>query len=225
MLFVTGDTHGRYTAQSIAAFNDEHDELTKDDIVVVAGDFSGVLEQNFDKNMDFYEKMRFTVAFVDGNHECYPRLEQCPKEVWHGGTIHRVRNNVVHLTRGQIFDLCGKRLLAFGGATSTDEGRTDGFDVYLDKEAPTNEDLYIAIDNLSKRDFAVDYIVTHTCDERAFYYPALSDFRYRLFPETQLLNYFETNVQYDHWYFGHFHIDAEINYRKTAIYQKIIRLA
>jgi hypothetical protein len=34
----------------------------------------------------------------------------------------------------------------------------------------------------------------------------------------------EDELQYRHWYFGHFHNDKEVDYKHTLLYQKVIRL-
>ena len=39
---------------------------------------------------------------------------------WHGGKVHRVRPHVLHLMRGQIFELEDSRFFTMGGAKSHD---------------------------------------------------------------------------------------------------------
>lgn len=41
MIFVTGDTHGMYLLH-IVEFCGKHPELTKDDYIIIAGDFGAV---------------------------------------------------------------------------------------------------------------------------------------------------------------------------------------
>ena len=62
--------------------------------------------------------------FVDGNHENFTRLNSLPIEEWHGGRVHKIREHVIHLMRGEMFDLDGKMIFTFGGARSHD---IDGF--------------------------------------------------------------------------------------------------
>lgn len=92
-IFVTGDIHGEiYPRFSNASFPVQK-ELTKDNIVIVAGDFG--IPWTKDGAQDAYalkelEKRPFTTCFVDGNHENYDLLEQYPEQIWHGGRIHRI---------------------------------------------------------------------------------------------------------------------------------------
>ena len=44
------------------------------------------------------------------------------------------------------------------------------------------------------------------------------------FLENSMLSYFEENVKYTHWYFGHFHTDANLNEKKTVLYRKVFRI-
>ena len=70
--------------------------------------------------MDWLERLPFTLAFVDGNHENYDAIESYHVEEWHGGKIQRIRPHVLHLMRGQIFELEGYRFFTMGGARSHD---------------------------------------------------------------------------------------------------------
>ena len=47
-------------------------------------------------------------------------LRELPVEDWHGGTVQRVRPSVIHLMRGQVYDIAGKRFFTMGGASSRD---------------------------------------------------------------------------------------------------------
>lgn len=68
----------------------------------------------------FSEQKPFTTLFVCGNHENYDILDSLPVEKWHGGTVHFLRPSVIHLMRGQIFELEGQSFFTFGGGVSHD---------------------------------------------------------------------------------------------------------
>ena len=95
--------------------------MTKDDYVIICGDFGGVWnrfeENKYEKHwMDWLEKHPFTTLFCEGNHENFDRLYNYPVEKWNGGNVHKIRPSVIHLMRGQVFQLCGKKFFVFGGA-------------------------------------------------------------------------------------------------------------
>ena len=73
MIYVTGDCHSDFVR-----FNKENflkqEELTKDDYVIICGDFGGVWNVNEESKrekwwLDWLENKSYTTLFVDGNHE------------------------------------------------------------------------------------------------------------------------------------------------------------
>lgn len=99
--------------------------MTKEDYVIICGDFGGVwnkeVENKEEKHLlDWLEEKPFTTLFVDGNHENFDRLYSYPVELWHGGKVHKIRPSVIHLMRGQIYEIDGKSFFTFGGASSHD---------------------------------------------------------------------------------------------------------
>ena len=125
MIFVTGDCHGDFQKFSVAAFP-EQKGMTKNDIVIICGDFGGVWNSDGMDSSEKYwlnwlDEKPFTTVFVDGNHENFDRLNSEFEVVdFHGGRTHKIRDSVYHLMRGEIFEFQGKRFLAFGGARSHD---------------------------------------------------------------------------------------------------------
>ena len=106
MIWATEDCHGNFERFKPEYFP-EQAEMTKEDIVIICGDFGGVWfgDSRDDDDLDWLERLPFTLAFVDGNHENYDAIAAYPAEEWHGGKIHRIRTHVLHLMRGQIFEL------------------------------------------------------------------------------------------------------------------------
>ena len=140
MIYITGDCHGNFERFEPYIFP-EQTKMTKDDYVIICGDFGGVWELDTEgepwreqfagskhnarvkcENMqlDWLENRPFTTLFVDGNHENYDRLNVYPVEEWHGGHVHKIRPSVIHLMRGEVFGLCSRTFFAFGGASSHD---------------------------------------------------------------------------------------------------------
>ena len=191
MIGFTGDCHG-----SFERFNEENfpeqKEMTKEDYVIVCGDFGGVWrndKENPRENriLDWLEARPFTTLFVDGNHENFDRLKEYPVEMWNDGKVHKIRPSVIHLMRGQVFQIDGKKIFTFGGAQSHDISggilEMDDPDFqekewqlrrgYLpyrinhlswwEDELPSDEEMEEGVRNLKANDQQVDYIVTHCC--------------------------------------------------------------
>lgn len=122
MIYITGDIHGSPERLGVHSFY-EQKEMTRDDVVIICGDFGMVWEESGESASERYwlkwlEDKPFTTVFVCGNHENFDRLYQYPVKEWHGGKVHEIRPHVLHLMRGEIFDIEGLKFFAFGGDRS-----------------------------------------------------------------------------------------------------------
>lgn len=227
MIYVTGDTHGLEDFHKLHIFAGEHPNLTKEDYVIVAGDFGGVWsEDTLFIKLRYYTELPFTVLFVDGNHENFDLLNSYPVEIWNGGKVHKIKPDIIHLMRGQIYKIDGKTIFTFGGATSIDRVfRTEGRSWWR-QEVPTFEELDEGIANLHRHGNKVDYIITHSCSDRAMMYPQIRKVASKKSdcPEVQMLSYIEDNAMFKHWFFGHFHVDAVLSDKYTALYENIVEI-
>lgn len=122
MVYITGDCHADWRKFATECFP-EQKEMTRDDFVIVCGDF-GIWHDDKTEQwwFNWLEEKNFILLFVDGNHENFDRLYSDEFEIvdFHGGKAHKIRENIYHLMRGFVFDLCGKKFFAFGGASSHD---------------------------------------------------------------------------------------------------------
>lgn len=125
MIYVTGDCHGDFTKFSKRFFTQQKN-MTKDDIVIILGDFGGIQnhpdEHPIEKlKLDWLNDLNFTTAFIDGNHDNFDRLlkdyETCD---FYGGKAHKIRDSIYHLIRGEIYTIEKHTFFAFGGAKSHD---------------------------------------------------------------------------------------------------------
>lgn len=227
MIFVTGDTHGLINFDKLTEFASNNSYLTKNDYVIIAGDFGGVWSNaTYEDTLDKFSKLPFTILFADGNHENYDMLSTYPVEEWQGGKVRFIRQDIIHLMRGQVYNIEGKSIFVFGGATSIDKSyRKEGLS-WWPQETPTFSDLDEGIANLKKVNNKVDYIITHTCDEKALasWLIQSTGKASRIYQDNRLLSYFEDIVTYRHWYFGHFHTDGAITPQKTAVFRQVIKL-
>ena len=245
MVYITGDIHSEiYPRFSNKSFL-EQKTLTKDDYAIILGDF-GI---PWDKSKEDQYKLKelesrpFTTLFIDGNHENYDLLEQFPVKEWHGGSVHQVSEHVLHLMRGQVFDIDGKTFFTFGGARSHDiqDGILDGmgpnwkkqakhmvrqgkscFRVshvsWWDRETASEEEMQTGLANLEAHGFSVDYVLTHTLPARIAKAISVED------PVATYLDTVLEKTAFRKWYFGHMHTDAEISRDMQAMYETIARI-
>ena len=166
-----------------------------------------------------------------------------PVEVWHGGKVHKIRDSVLHLIRGEIFDIDNKKLFAFGGAKSHDiqdgilnldeeeriyEFRKRGayFRIrdfsWWDLELPTKEEMKNGINNLEKVNYKVDYIFSHCCPTSIQTILGAGTFE-----KDYLTDYFQEisgKTNFIKWYFGHYHDNRQVNSKFILLYEDIVPL-
>lgn len=227
-------------------------EMTKDDYVMICGDFGGVWNKDAENKeetmiLDWLDCKPFTILFVDGNHENFDRLYSYPVEEWHGGKIHRIRPSVLHLMRGQVFMIEGKKIFTFGGASSHD---IDGGILELDdpafkrkkkkldrgwtpyrinhlswwkQELPSEEEMEEGWKNLLENDNNVDFIVSHCCASST-----LALISHGTYKNDILTSYFEEirqKVHFKKWFFGHYHDNRNVTSEEILLYEQVIRIS
>ena len=246
MIYITGDTHSdfsRFTEENFPI----QSEMTKDDYIIICGDFGGVWtfeEESLREKeaLDWLNNKNFTTLFVDGNHENYTRLYNYPIEEWKGGKVHKIRDSVLHLMRGEIFDIDNKKIFAFGGAKSHDiqdgilnldeeekiyeyRKRRAYFRIrdfsWWDLELPTKQEMKNGIKNLEKINYKVDYIISHCCPTSI---QALINPTYKRDILTDYLQQISEKCTFKRWYFGHYHDYKQVNSQFTLLYEDILPL-
>ena len=233
-IFITGDTHGSYDIQKLARKNfPEGKTLTKDDYVMICGDFGcvwgGELAGSDRWWQNWLDEQPWTTLWVDGNHENHDLLKTYPIENWNGGRIHKINNSIFHLMRGEIFTLNNQTFLAFGGGYSTDRVyRKEGIS-WWKGELPTHEEVNHALTNLKKYHNQVDYILSHDAPrdikEYLGFYDSCDMTVYGDEYEDihSVLYFFKKTIQFQDWYLGHYHIDKDIG-SMHILYHQIIEI-
>lgn len=247
MIYVTGDCHSEFYKFNKENFPEQKD-LSKSDYVIICGDFGGIWYREPTKNedwwLDWLESRPFTTLIVDGNHENFDRLNALPEKEFRGGKVGMLRPSVLHLKRGEIFNLDGIKVFAFGGARSHDisDGILDYDDPkwkdkanFLDsrekhmyrvkglswweQELPSEEEMKNGLDNLARHNNKVDLIITHCC-------PSSIQSQFMPYGDydilTDYLNIIRHTVEYNQWYFGHYHFNAPIDEKHGCLYHYIL---
>lgn len=226
-LFFTGDTHGwnEDTAKLWQKpFSQVSKNMTKDDVVLVLGDFGWCFcatahggEYSTERSMlNYLEKLPFTLLFIDGNHENFHRLYQYPEAEAYGGKVGVLRPHVLHLKqRGHVYDICGYKCWCFGGAPSIDKYARQENISWWPQENPTTEEYEYGLEQLEKVGWKVDFALTH--DAPNCLLPALTEGngfgRLSAAVDHTINNYFQhvaEKLKFKRWYFGHHHRDLDM---------------
>ena len=251
MIYITGDCHAEVKRFSMGIFP-EQKEMTKEDFVIICGDFGLVWEYEKESKeetywLDWLESKSFTTLFVDGNHENHCRLDSYPVEEWHGGRVHKIRPSVIHLMRGELFELQGKKFFTFGGASSHDisdgildmdeEGKwrkiarrwieeNKLFRIrdleWWERELPSQEELDHGRAVLEQAGNMVDFIVTHCAPQHLV--SQISDRGDEADCLTTYLEELAQKVTFTRWFFGHYHDNRQVMEKFLLLYEQIIRI-
>lgn len=249
-IWVTGDIHGNPGRLRTEVFQ-EQKEMTKDDYVIILGDFGLIWDYTGEnKNekwwLDWLNGKPFTTLFVSGNHENFNRLAEYPEKKFCGGIVNEIRPYVLHLKRGEVFELQGKKFFAFGGAQSHDihDGVLDpvkdaekikewGLDYskmfrvigqsWWPQELPTWEEMEYGEKNLLEHNNKVDFIISHCAPASS-----VALIGHGAYKQDCLTKYFEEirrKTEYQKWFYGHYHMNRQINEKEIVLYEQIIRIA
>ena len=248
-IVITGDTHGTFDIGKVVRYFNEHeDEYTRDDYLIICGDvgicgFSAAYEAN---TRAVFRSLPVTTLFIDGNHENFEQLNSYAVEQWNGGKVHIIEDNMIHLMRGQIFELEGSRFFTMGGAKSHDiedgilEPDAPDFERRLmtlqrkpraryrinhiswwAQELPSDEEYAEARRSLDAVGWQVDYIITHCAPTSIALMGTRHNEADRL---TDFLQEVQERAKYHYWLFGHYHDNRAIDEKHILLWEQIVRI-
>lgn len=219
MIWLCGDTHGLTDIYKVEEYFEElqvcGEDVTKEDYLIILGDAGVCWDDGFmDMEVqDTLHSLPCSVLWIDGNHENFDLIEEYPITTWKGGNVQFIQNDIIHLMRGQIYEIEGKSFFTFGGGFSIDKQLRQPGLSWWPQEMPSWDEYEEGKRNLDKSGNQVDYILTHTCPNYIAH-ELVTD----VYPgEEELQQYFDDisqQVDFDMWYFGHWHMDQmEENFR------------
>ena len=219
MIFITGDTHGDVDYKKLLKLKEKN--LSYDDYLIICGDAAICWSpQSFQYHLDLYNGIGCTIIYIDGNHENFSMLAQCPLVEYKGALMHQIDEHIFHVLRGEIMTIDNKTFFCLGGACSIDKMYRTPYLSWWPEEEITYHDIGNAIANLEKVDNKVDYVITHCCDTHT----VIKAFGFRRDICSDQLTFIDKAVEYKHWFFGHYHFDRKITDKKTCLYQDIIEI-
>jgi len=254
-VYITGDLHGDFNRILTATLCEN--PLTKNDILIALGDVGLILSTKpgiREKiNIRKFDRTQYTFAFISGNHDNEDRLDKYPVSSWNGGRVHVIhrdrsgRPKIVHMLRGETYEINGSSFFAFGGSGYHEKNmmvldpsandynekkqmaeenhlfyRTEGID-YWKRCMASEEEMKQGIRNLEIRNNKVDYILTHCSPssvQKTIYNGdnTWSDY------QTDYLQKLKDTVEFKQWYFGHYHCDEKYDGCFQSLYHNVIKI-
>jgi hypothetical protein len=219
MLYITGDVHADMKEFESRDFA----HIRKNDCIIVCGDF-GILwrgGRDEEKSIKAVGRRKYSTLFVDGAHENFDLLSKYPESEWNGGRVQVLSRNLMHLCRGQVYEIDGKKIFTFGGGESPDRELREEHVSWWPQEMPTQAEMDEGLKNLERCGWSVDYIVT---------YDAPSAFKMMIEGEharPDALNVYLDRISekcsYEKWFFGCYHKNQRLSQNTQAVFNKVIR--
>ncbi|MDR0222207.1 MAG: metallophosphoesterase [Oscillospiraceae bacterium] len=219
MIYVTGDTHGDLSRFKHPAFR----KIKKRDALIICGDFGFIWDggKKEKRALKWLGKRRYDVLFVDGAHENFDELEKYGEEYWCGGKTRKISGKLRLLMRGQVFEIGGKRVLAFGGGYRDESERPAvGRENNDSDEKPSPKDYEEAMRALEKADFKVDYVVSYEPPTRIAEFLSLN--RPDVDKANRYLDDINEKTEYKRWFFGRHHVNKIITSKYFALFDNVV---
>jgi len=150
-------------------------------------------------------------------------LKQLPRTQKWGNEVayFKTKNGrIYYLLRGNDYIINGRKILALGGAESHDkEYRIPEISWWKDEKWTYQDEQNIA--KTLEKGVEYDYVFSHTAP--SFVTASLVPYVRKCVVENKMSLIFK-DIKFKKWYFGHYHLDQEVNNRFTCLYHNIEEL-
>lgn len=236
-VFIRGDTHGDF---DFLPYFCEKEHTTTEDLMIILGDaginYYGKKSKREIALKEMLSKMPITLFCIRGNHEDRPTSRQNTMKYGHRSEVEgeelyyeEAYPNILYAADGGSYVINDKQFLTIGGAYSVDKfyRLMNGWK-WVPDEMLSAEEQAILYSHLRGKSF--DYVLTHTCpidwEPTDLFIQGLDQSEIPKDMEN-FLQAIEQEINYEHWYFGHYHADRENvagNPKVHMLFNKIERL-
>lgn len=224
-LLITGDTHGQTDIGKLTTKRFPFQkELTKDDVLVVLGDWGAIWygDQRDNYMLKWWEQKPWTTFVVLGNHCNYDAIEKLPLDTAFGAPVRRISDSIVIAETGNIYTICDKKCLVLNGANSHDMWCRKAGVNWWAQEAITQDAANKALDSLAKVNNEIDYFFTHACGGVGAAMCGHKSDSSDMWVDF-VMNHLPADGEWKH-FCGHMHRDMCVSDRTKIVYQDVILL-
>ena len=216
MIYITGDMHGdidRFKSKELR-------RLKKGDTLIVCGDFGFVWDGSKKEKrlLGWIGKRRYNTLFVEGANDNLALLNSYPQVDYAGGKVREISGRLRLICRGEILEIEGRKIFAFGGGAGDDD--INDTPNQEGGEMPSTQEIENAWLNLRDEGYKVDYIVTHKPSSKIRQFLMLGT------DSTDTLDTFLNEVrkkcEYSRWFFGSIHMNKRIPPHEMALFTAVV---
>ena len=222
-VYLHGDCHADFRWLK---FFCETNETTSSDLMIILGD-AGINYWNSIKDYDLKEKLLelpITLLCIHGNHE------ERPYELGYDGTVYVEQDfpNILFAKDGENYKINNHRYLILGGAYSIDKyyRLTYGHRWYA-SEQPSQEIKDYVAKKLVQYNYKFDIVLSHTAPLKyepvEMFLPGVDQSKVDKSTE-EWLDDIENMIEYNQWYFGHYHGDSIRTSKVAMLYRNTIEV-
>ncbi len=217
MIYLTGDIHGdKSRFQKTGRVR-----LKKGDTLLICGDFGFVWDgtKAEARALKWIGRRRYHVLFVDGSNENHKLLNNYPEEEAFGGKVRRISGRLCLMERGEVYEIEGKKIFAFGGGDSLERYSRREEEQFL---LPSDGEIANGWHNLERCGNQVDLVVTHDAPAkvRRFIENGGIDEMTHLHA---FLDEVREKVSFCQWYFGKYHCNKRIPPYFNILFTNIVK--
>ena len=229
-VYLHGDCHADFRWLK---FFCETNETTSSDLMIILGD-AGINYWNSIKDYDLKEKLLelpITLLCIHGNHEERPfNIFSYYETEMFGGTVYVEQDfpNILFAKDGENYKINNHRYLILGGAYSIDKyyRLTYGHRWYA-SEQPSQEIKDYVAKKLVQYNYKFDIVLSHTAPLKyepvEMFLPGVDQSRVDKSTE-EWLDDIENMIEYNQWYFGHYHGDSVRTSKVAMLYRNTIEV-
>ena len=229
-VYLHGDCHADFKWLKLFC---ETNETTSNDLMIILGD-AGINYWNSIKDYDLKEKLLelpITLLCIHGNHEERPfNIFSYYETEMFGGTVYVEKDfpNILFAKDGENYQIKNHRYLILGGAYSIDKyyRLTYGHRWY-ESEQPSQEIKDYVAKQLVQYNYKFDIVLSHTAPLKyepvEMFLPGVDQSRVDKSTE-EWLDDIENMIEYNQWYFGHYHGDSVRTSKVTMLYRNTIEV-
>jgi len=190
-----GDVHGKFHTLNKIVKEEMHLGI---DTFICCGEFGVWPDYKEFNDLSIMDGAK--LLFCDGNHEDHPYLKKLHKDK--DDSFAEIKPNIIHISRGGIVEIFGKKFLFIGGAESVDYStRTPGLDWFPEESISASEaEKAMSVGK-------VDVVISHTCPSKFKAFPQYKD-SYSQFALDAILD----TSRPSEWFFSHYHMTTNGKY-------------